>query len=91
MTLRWLRESTADLERIRAYIARDNPHAAEAERRRIIETVERLGEMPNLGHVGQRAGTRELIAAGLPYIVVYRIEPGDQLVILGIFHGAQER
>ena len=38
-------------------------------------------------------GTREIVVPGLPYIIVYRIDIGDadELVILGIFHGAQDR
>ena len=34
-------------------------------------------------------GTRELVFAGLPYIVVYRIQDQD-LEILRIYHGAQD-
>jgi hypothetical protein len=34
-----------------------------------------------------------MVVPGLPYIIVYRIEPGaeDTLVILGVYHGAQLR
>ena len=90
MRLRWLRESISDLGKIRAYVARDNARAAEGVRLQIVETTRQLEHLPRLGHLGRRAGTRELNVPGLPYIIVYRIA-GDELVILGIFHGAQER
>lgn len=46
-----------------------------------------------MGHEGALTGTREMGVPGLPYIIVYRIENGDEdtLVILGIYHGAQLR
>jgi len=34
-----------------------------------------------------------MVVPGLPYIIVYRIEPDNEglLVILGVYHGAQRR
>ena len=39
------------------------------------------------------SGTYEWVVRGLPYIVVYDISLGDkdEVVILGVFHGAQDR
>src|SRR5689334_12824258 len=89
MRLRWVRESMSDLGNIRAYIGRDSARAAERVRLQIIEAARQLEHLPRLGHPGRRAGTRELGVPGLPYIIVYRVDH-DELVILGIFHGAQE-
>ena len=81
-----------DLEGIFTWIARDNARAA-------VETVQRrrarIGRLatPGLAHMGRpgRArGTRELVEA--PYIIVYRVhEARDEIVVLAIFHGAQNR
>ena len=90
MRLRWVRESAADLARIRAHIARDSEHAAERVRLQIVAAVTQLERLPSLGRPGRRAGTRQLVVAGLPYIIVYRIA-GEVLEVLAIFHGAQER
>jgi toxin ParE1/3/4 len=90
MRLRWLRESISDLTKIRAYIGRDNVGAAEHVRLQIVEATRQLEHLPRLGHPGRRARTRELGVPRLPYIIAYRIDR-DELVILGIFHGAQER
>ncbi len=48
---------------------------------------------PNIGREGVLAGTRELVVPSLPYIVVHRIETGDEpaVTILGVYHGAQMR
>jgi toxin ParE1/3/4 len=46
-----------------------------------------------MGHAGRVAGTYEWVVRGLPYIIVYQTdatEP-DEVLILGVFHGAQDR
>jgi hypothetical protein len=41
---------------------------------------------------GSVPGTREWIVTGLPYIIVHEIDPNnDELILIGIFHGAQDR
>jgi addiction module RelE/StbE family toxin len=78
-----------DLRDIRAYIARDNKLAAGSVVRRIRSSVALLRRHPELGRAGRIAGTRELIVAGQPYLVVYRL--GDQGVeVLRVLHHAQE-
>ena len=91
MRARWSRQSSEHLRRIRKHIARNNRSAAERVRLRIIETVRQLQRLPRRGRRGRRAGTRQLPVVQLPYIIVYRIDiEDDQIVILGIFHAAQE-
>lgn len=81
-----------DLTRIFTWIAHDNPPAAVETVRRIRQRIGRLGT-PGLAHMGRPgrvAGTRELIEA--PYIIVYEVhEDRDELVVLAILHGAQNR
>jgi len=74
--------------------SQDNVDDAELVDRHIAETINTLRSLPRLGRVGRRKGTRELGVAGLPYVIVYRIDitdKGDEVVILGIFHGVQNR
>jgi addiction module RelE/StbE family toxin len=69
-------------------IAADNPAAAARLVERIRTAVERLGAHPGIGRPGRVAGTRELVIAGTPYIVPYRVK--DEVVqIITILHGAQ--
>jgi toxin ParE1/3/4 len=61
--------------------------------------VSRIGKrvnllaIPGLSHMGRPglvAGTRELVEP--PYVIVYEVhEEQDEMVVLAIFHGAQER
>jgi plasmid stabilization system protein ParE len=59
---------------------------------RILDSAERLGLFPHLGHTGHAPGTLEWVVPGLPYIIVYRIsEDEDVIDVIAILHGAQER
>jgi toxin ParE1/3/4 len=93
MKARFSPQSREQLAAIRDYIAKRSPGVAELVRLRIVETVKRLQRSPWIGRAGRRDGTRELRATGLPFVIVYRIDIGDvdELVVLGIFHTAQDR
>jgi plasmid stabilization system protein ParE len=98
VSVRWSPQSREHLAGIRAYIRQQDADAAERVRRQIalrqiLKTVKLLRWLPRFGHPGRRHGTREFLFPGLPYIIVYRADIGDrdEVVILGIFHGAQER
>jgi plasmid stabilization system protein ParE len=93
MRVRFSSRSILHLCHIRSFIARGSVDVAEEVRRRILATIERLCLLPRLGREGRHSGTREMVVPGLPYIIVYRIDIGDadELVILGVFHGAENR
>jgi len=60
---------------------------------RIHAATELLREFPHIGHEGREPGTREWVVKRLPYIIVHELgmpEP-DDLMILAVFHGAQDR
>jgi len=90
MRIVWSDTAVANLIGIRQYIERDNPEAARRLAHRIISAVERLAVHTHLGHPGREPGTRELIVAGTPYIIPYRVRQ-NQLSILAILHAAQDR
>ena len=60
--------------------------------RRLVEQIEegmlQLFRHPNLGRAGRVPGTRELVIAGTPFLVVYRLE-ADRAVVLTVLHGAR--
>ena len=81
-----------DLDRIFASIAEDSPRAARGMISRIESKVLKL-TVPGLAHMGRPGlvkGTRELIE--WPFIIVYRVsEDQQEIVIVTVVHGAQER
>jgi toxin ParE1/3/4 len=85
----WLEKAFTDIEEAYKYILLDNPLAAEKEINKVLEAVKRLPENPAMGKSGRVAKTRELVVAGTPYIVIYRVK-NNRLEILRIFHGARQ-
>lgn len=93
MKLRYTAEARGHIAGIFNYINERNSTAATQVASRIRLAAERLAEFPRIGHAGRVPGTYEWVVRGLPYIVVYDISLGDEdeIVILGVFHGAQDR
>jgi toxin ParE1/3/4 len=89
MRIRWINPARRALAAHVAYIAADNPDAAERVRNAIVSAVERLAGQPHLGQIGRRAGTRELVIASFPaYIVVYHVTE-TEIRITRVWHGRQ--
>jgi toxin ParE1/3/4 len=85
----WSPRAIEHLTHLRAYIAQDNPKAANRVAAALLDAVERLAELPNLGRPGRVAGTRELGVPGTPYVIPYRLR-GDRLEVIAVFHGRQK-
>ena len=92
MKLNYTLTAHNQLSRIHDYINERNPVAASRVIARIRGAAEHLIEHPNSGRVGAAPGTREWVVRGLPYIIVYELDSDrDEIVVLGIYHGAQLR
>jgi toxin ParE1/3/4 len=92
MRVRYTFEALTHLDAIHSYIEPRNPVAAQRVIARIRAAAERLGEFPNIGHQGLANGTCEWSVNGLPYIIVHELNTeADEVVVLGVFHGAQNR
>ena len=89
MRVRWLRTALANLDAEAEYIGEDNPAAAGRTVQRILRAVNLLGKNPAMGRAGRVAGTRELVVAGTPYIVPYRVR-GEAVEILRVFDAARK-
>ena len=89
MTVVWSPQAVEHLTHLRSYIARDNPKAANRVATALLNAVERLAELPNLGRPGRVAGTREMVVPGTPYVIPYRIR-GDRLEVIAVFQGRQK-
>jgi plasmid stabilization system protein ParE len=92
MKVRFSLDAQAHIAAIHSYINERNPIAASRVVIRIRAATARLGEFPRLGHEGLTPGTREWVVTGLPYVIVHKVRPEiDEVIILGIYHGAQNR
>lgn len=89
MTVVWSPQAVEHLTHLRSYIARDNPKAANRVATALLNAVELLAELPNLGRPGRVAGTREMVVPGTPYVIPYRIR-GDRLEVIAVFQGRQK-
>jgi toxin ParE1/3/4 len=89
MTLKWSPESIHDLISLRAYISEVDPAAAKRVALHILYCAEHLlAENPKLGRPGRVPGTRELVIAGTPYIVPYRVRNAT-IEIARVYHSAR--
>ncbi len=87
--IRWLRLALTDLEEILSFISADNPKAAVKIAARIRQCVTLLSDQPGLGRPGRVPNTRELVIAGTPFIIPYRVV-ADEIQILRVIHGSRK-
>lgn len=89
MRVEWSAHAVVDLMTISEYIQRDRSlDAANSACRKIYQAVQELVTTPSLGRVGRVEGTRELVVAPLPYVVIYQVF-SERLLVLNIVHEAQ--
>ena len=88
MKVRFSLRAIRCLDEIKAYIAQDNPVAADRTVARLLQSIGYLEDFPWLGRPGLLPETRELSIPGLPYKAVYRVE-GEIVLIVTIVHTSQ--
>jgi toxin ParE1/3/4 len=92
MKVRFMLEALTHIAGIRFYVEQRSPRAAIHIVERILAEADRLGEFPQLGRNGVVPGTYEWTVPRLPYIIVHELyDDGNEVVVLGVFHGAQTR
>lgn len=83
-------ESAAtDLYSLTVYFGQLNPSATDAMVDRIPAAIRMLGNHPKMGHTGRKAGTREFVVTGTPYVLVYQIED-ESLAVTRVLHTKQQ-
>ena len=88
MRVRWVQTALANLNAEAEFIARDKPSAAAHTVELIVRAVKQLEEFHAIGRAGRVPGTRELVVAGTPYIVPYRIRAG-YVEVIRVLHGSR--
>jgi toxin ParE1/3/4 len=86
--IEWTALATAEALELHRYVAEGSLGAANRQLTLILESIQGLTLFPGKGRIGRVRGTRELVVAGTPYIVAYRLE-GTAIQILSILHGAR--
>lgn len=89
MHVKYSSAARRDLDAIIDHISLEDRAAAERVFYAISDSVSRLDDFPNMGHVGRVPDTRELSVTGLPYIVVYEVS-AEAVTVLAVFHGARD-
>jgi addiction module RelE/StbE family toxin len=84
----WTAAARRDLLRQFDYVAERNPAAARRMSIAIRQTAEQLAEFPHRGRPGQLEGTREVVVAGFPYLIVYVVTEA-RVTVLRLLHTAQ--
>lgn len=79
-----------DLKQISDYLHQHHPSFAAPTVQRLYDAARSLKEYPFVGRPGRIAGTRELVLAPLPYVLVYSVQ--DEFVhVLRYLHTLRER
>lgn len=92
LSLRFSDRARQQLNSIQSYLRERNPHAARRVGVAIRDSAERLRYFPFAGRPGRANGTREWVVRGYPYVIVYELRRAEsELMILGVFHAAQNR
>jgi toxin ParE1/3/4 len=87
--LEWSVRSSANVADIRDYIASDNPQAAQKVLDEIRRAANSLRDFPMTGHMGRRAGTRELVITRYPYLIIYRLDV-KKVRVIAVVHQSRK-
>jgi len=90
MKVSYSRVALAQLDDIFAYIATDNPAAAAEVVTEIEAVIDHLAHFPFAGRLTDEGGVRMFVLSRYPYLF-YKVLPNENLRILRILHGAQDR
>jgi toxin ParE1/3/4 len=73
-----------------SHIAKQNPLAAVQLDEEIERQADLLTTHTEMGRIGRKKGTRELVVQRTPFILIYRVRPkAKRIEILRVLHGAQ--
>lgn len=88
MKLRYTHRALDELDEILTYIAQHSPQGARRVHLRIRAVIEMLLQHPRSGRRTTNPRLRRIAATPFPYLIFYELRD-DELVIIGIRHGAR--
>jgi toxin ParE1/3/4 len=88
--IEWTEQAILQLDQAHDYVMLSNSFEIATQiTLRIATSVQQLATFPMSGRPGRVRGTRELVISNSPFVVAYCIEH-ERIVILAIYHGAQQ-
>lgn len=90
MKLNYTPQAVSDLDIIHAYIAEDNPRAADQVIARVLQAMTILETYPLVGRAGRIDGTREWSISGLPYVGIYTLPDEINVDVIAILHTSRQ-
>jgi addiction module RelE/StbE family toxin len=90
MRIRWTPPAVADMESISDYLKNHRPQYRHPTMRKLYQGIQSLKDAPYRGRPGLVEGTRELLFAPMPYVIVYSAREGS-IEIWRIYHTSQNR
>ncbi len=81
----WLQKALQNLADELTFIHKEDPNVAKRIASLVKSRVDSLENFPEKGRVGRIKGTRELIFTEIPYIMPYKVQ-GEDILILRFFH-----
>jgi plasmid stabilization system protein ParE len=87
--VRWTDAALADLSDILSYVEQHNPLAAVDLVETIIASGNALSTFPARNPVRHPGELRERPVLGTRYVLIYRIEPDNVVIVLAVRHGAR--
>jgi toxin ParE1/3/4 len=83
----------AELRAIQEWIARDSPERGRRVTERIVDSVvDILARHLEAGRLTSVPNIRRWPVRGLPYLVIYRLDPDlERIVVIGVLHAARNR
>jgi toxin ParE1/3/4 len=89
MAVVWLEGAVDDLKEIVDHIAASNRTASAKVAAALYDAAAHLDSHPRMGRRGRLGGTRELVVARFPFIIVYRTLR-DRVEVLRVIHGRRD-
>lgn len=90
MKIVYLPRTRTDLQWMKEYYTHVFPEGARYARLRFQNAEKLLKDNPQAGRPGALPGTRELVIARTPFLILYRIQ-ADRIEILRIWDGRSDR
>lgn len=85
----WTRVALSDFNHAYEWIAEDRVSSAVQIINRIEEVTNALNRYPSMGRRGRVNGTHELVIAGTPFILVYRLK-NKRIEVLSFLHTSRQ-